>query len=128
VKVLSKARVIGSMVLILMVGVSQASETVERPAECADGNYRKQNYQACFGAPESNDAAQKGEQVKAEFCKRHLAVGLRLKTRIVELESVEESGRDEAWTEKYQSVSGEYKKAGVTFRQHCAQLEEYRNP
>jgi hypothetical protein len=128
VKVWSKARAVGGMVLVLMVGVSQAAETVERPAECADGNYRKQNYQTCFGAPKSNDLAQEADQVKAEFCKRHLEVGLKLKTRIVELENVEESGRDEAWTEKYQSVSGEYKKAGVTFRQHCSQLEEYSNP
>ena len=124
---------VGSMALVLMGGANQAAEPLTRPAECANGDYRKQNYQACFGALESNDAAHKAaldkaELNKAELCKQRLAAGIRLKTSIVDMENVEDFGRDETWTKKYEDLNRQYESAGVTFSQHCSQLEEYKRP
>ena len=127
-KVRSKVTTVGGMALILMIGGNQAAEPLTRPAECANGDYRKQNYQACFGALESNDAAHKAELDKAELCKQRLAAGISLKTRIVDMENVEDFGRDEAWTKKYEDLNRQYESAGVTFSQHCSQLEEYKRP
>jgi len=115
------------MALVLMVGASQAAEPLTRPAECANGDYRKQNYQACFGALESNAATHQAELDKAELCKQRLAAGINLKTRIVDMENVEDFGRDEAWTAEYQDLNRQYESAGVTFSEHCAQLEEYKS-